>query len=59
MKKIGITLILFGILSIIGVLIYKYIKKTLIFIGPKSFTAFIICGILIIIGICLLLRRPK
>jgi hypothetical protein len=59
MKKTGIVLILLSLSGIIAVLIYKYIKKTVIFIGPKSFTAFIICGILIVIGMRLLLGNKN
>jgi hypothetical protein len=49
--KLSIILILLGILGIVSTLIYKSIMKTVMFIGPKSLTAFIICGILIIIGV--------
>lgn len=52
-------LILFSILGIIGVLIYKSTKNTLIWIGPKSLTAFVICGILAISGVKLLLCNKK
>ncbi len=52
-------LILFSILGIIGVLIYKSTKNTLIWIGPKSLAAFVICGILAIIGVKLLLCNKK
>ena len=59
MKAKGGMLILMGILGIATVLIYKSIRNNLLFIGPKSFIAFIICGILIIAGIWLLVRNKN
>jgi len=59
MRVTGIILILLSILGTMGVLIYKCIKKTQMFIGPKSSTAFMIFGILLIMGIWLLARRKK
>lgn len=48
-------LILSSIFGIIGVLIYKSTRNTLIWIGPKSLFAFVICGILAFKGVKLLL----
>ena len=53
--RLSIILILLGILGIASTLIYKSIMKTAMFIGPKSLSAFIVCGILIIMGIWLFL----
>ncbi len=51
-KKVeGLGLISFAILGIIFVLVYKNINNTLLLVGPKSLSAFVICGILIFIGI--------
>ena len=51
-KKVeGWGLISFAILGIIFVLVYKNINNTLMLIGPKSLSAFVICGALIFIGI--------
>lgn len=54
-KAMGWELILFSVLGIIVVLAYKSAKNTLIWIGPKSLFAFVICGILAIRGVKLLL----
>jgi hypothetical protein len=60
MEKIkSIALILLGIAGATGVLIYKSHRDTLTLIGPKSGLAFILCGILIIIGIKLLEKKKK
>jgi hypothetical protein len=57
MKVNGRLLILLGILGIAIVLTDKTIRHSVQFIGPKSLLAFIICGILIVTGILLLLRK--
>jgi len=59
MRLTGMILILVSILSIVSILIYKSIRNTLMYIGPKSSVSFIICGILIIIGIRFLLKSRK
>lgn len=58
-KTKGWGLILFSVLGIIAVLVYKSTKNTLTWIGPKSLFSFFICGILAISGGKLLLCSKK
>ena len=60
MKAESGVLIALGILGAIFVLLYKLTAKPPHnIIGPKTITGFIICGSLIIIGIVLMLMRPR
>lgn len=61
MKKKGIILIALGVLGAIFVCAFDALvgKPVCDITGPKSITALIICGILIVTGIRSLLKKPK
>ena len=61
MKKKGVVLILLGILGIIFVCTFDIIvgKPVNDITGPKSISALVFCGFLIIIGIRFLLKKPR
>ncbi len=61
MKTKGIFLIIFGALGIIFVCTYDIIvgKPVNDISGPKSISALVVCGVLILIGICLSLRGRR
>ena len=61
MKKKGILLIVFGILGVIFVSTFDIImgKPVNDVSGPKSISALIFCGILIIMGIRFILKGAK
>jgi hypothetical protein len=55
----GKLLIVLGFLGIVGILVFKNIKHTLVLIGPKSSVGFIVCIALIIIGARMLPGKAK
>ena len=60
MKAKSLFLIILGVLGTVYVLLFDIIAgKAKYYIGSKSITALIICGLLIIIGIIPLLKKPK
>jgi hypothetical protein len=61
MKTRGIILIIIGILGSIFVCVFDTIvgKPVNDITGPKSISMLVFCGILIIIGIRFLLKKPK
>lgn len=60
MKTKGIALVVSGIAGSIFVSTFDIIVgKPRNYIGPKSIAALTICGILIILGIISLLKKPK
>jgi hypothetical protein len=61
MKTKGIILVLLGVLGAIFVCTFDVItgKPVNDITGPKSISALIICGILIILGIRFVLKSPR
>lgn len=61
MKKKGVILILLGLLSAIFICTFDIIagKPVNDFTGPVSTPALITCGLIILAGIYLLLKKPK
>jgi hypothetical protein len=61
MKTKGIILIMLGFLGSIFICIFDIImgKPVNDITGPKSISALVLCGVLIIIGILLLFKKAK
>nr|MBU1327929.1 hypothetical protein [Candidatus Omnitrophota bacterium] len=60
MKTKSLILIMLGVVGIVFTSTFDIIAgKAENYIGPKSIIAIIICGLLIILGIIFLLKKPK